>query len=136
MLEGCDLVEDLCCARFLGEHRSLLCIDRGYHVVLHNHSEALASHGSKLDGCEVHIHAKGLGELPVAICNKVNLVAAPEELREGSHHEGVVHTHRHDLISTTLQDLIGTLDELGDLLGHACGGEGTWVTDQYDILVL
>ena len=136
MLEGCDLVKDLGCARFLGEHRALLCINRGYQIVLHNHSEALASHRSELNGCEVHVHPECLGELSVAVCDKVNLFTPPEEFREGCDHEGVVHTHRHDLISTTLQNFIGTLDELRDLLSHACGGEGTWVTNEYDILVL
>jgi len=136
VLEGCDLVKDLGCAGFLGKHRTLLSIDRGYQVVLHNHSETLASHGSKLDRREVHVHPECLGELTVAICDKVYLFTAPEELREGSHHEGIVHTHRYDLICTTLQDFIGTLDELRDLLGHACGREGTWVTNEDNILVL
>ena len=136
MFQGRDLDEDLCCARFLCEHRSLLCIDRGYQIVLHNHSEALASHGSKLNGCEIHVHPECLGELAVAICDEVDLLTAAEEFCEGSNHKGIVHTHRHDLICTTLKDIISTLDELRDLLGHASGCEGTWVTNEDDILVL
>ena len=90
--------------------------------------------GAEADAGAVHLETQGLREIRVAIGDEAHLVARAALLAPGLHHERVVDRHADDVVDALGLDLVGLLDEAGQVLVRAGRSERARHREQHDLL--